>query len=95
MTVEEYATVLRGDNPNTGCPGGALEVSLFTDMMHVNATVYFETTNNIDMCVKSEECSICMESEAPNIYLLRTNDGTCYNEVKFTKNAKSWDDVVG
>ena len=71
-----------------------MEVSLFTDMMHFNVTIYCEATDNSDMCVKSEECSICIGSEAPTIYLLRTNDGTCYNEVRFTKHAKWWDDVT-
>ena len=94
MTVEEYAKVLKDDNPSTCCPGGVLEVSLFADMMHANVTVYREATDNIDMCVKSEECSICMASEAPTIYLLRTNDGIRYTEVKFTKKSKLWNDVV-
>ena len=35
-----------------------------------------------------------MASEALAICLLSTNDGTCYNKVKFTKNAKFRDDVV-
>ena len=94
LTVEEHAKVMKGDKPSTCCPGGTFEVSLFSDVMHVNVTVYCEATDNIEMCVKSEECSIYMASEAPTIHLLRTNDGTCYNKVKFTKNTKLWDDTV-
>ena len=94
LTVEEYEKVLNGDNPSTCCPGGVFEVMLFADMMHVNVTVYCEATDNIDMCVKNVECSICMASKAPTRYLLCTYDGTCYNMVKFTKHAKLWDNVV-
>ena len=52
-------------------------------MMHINVIVYCEDTDNIDMCVKNEECSIDMAGEAPTIYILCTHDGTYYNEVKF------------
>ena len=47
LTGEEHAKVLKDDKPSTCCPGGALKVGLFADMMHINVTVYCKATDII------------------------------------------------